>query len=213
METEFSVNISKLRKERGLNQRKAASELKISQALLSHYENGIREPGLDFVVRACDYYGVSADFLLGRTNIRETVLAQGATGPDSEGQSNIDKLKQDAIALAATIFRMVTPCGEEIAIPALNYIISSDYRLLCQLFSNTETDLLTADRRRAAALSEIDMKLLCLNISEELTKQNTKLTADLIRKNVSKTTFKSFETIIAKTEERLEITAAKADKK
>lgn len=213
METEFSVNISKLRKERGVNQRKAASELNISQALLSHYENGIREPGLDFVVRACDYYGVSADFLLGRTNIRETVLAQGSTGPDSEGQSNIDKLKQDAIALAATIFRMVTPYGEEIAIPALNYIISSDYRLLCQLFSNSETDFLTPDRRKAAALSEIDMKLLCLNISEVLAKQNTKITADIVRKNVSKSTYKAFEAIIAKTEERLGTAAPKTDKK
>lgn len=36
-------------------------DLGISQALLSHYENGIREPGLAFVVKACDYYGVSAD--------------------------------------------------------------------------------------------------------------------------------------------------------
>lgn len=59
--------ISKLRHERGLSQRQAASELKISQALLSHYENGAREPGLRFVCRACDYYGVSADYILGRT--------------------------------------------------------------------------------------------------------------------------------------------------
>ena len=42
----------------------------MSQALLSHYENGIREPGLTFVVKACDYYQVSADYLLGRTNDR-----------------------------------------------------------------------------------------------------------------------------------------------
>ena len=38
---------------------------------MSHYENGIREPGLAFVVRACEYYHVSADFLLGRTLARE----------------------------------------------------------------------------------------------------------------------------------------------
>ena len=64
----FSEAMSALRHERGLSQRKAAAELRISQALLSHYENGAREPGLDFVVRACDYYGVSADYLLGRTD-------------------------------------------------------------------------------------------------------------------------------------------------
>ena len=54
-----------------MSQRTAATALGISQALLSHYENGIREPGLPFVVRACDYYGVSADFLLGRTLSRD----------------------------------------------------------------------------------------------------------------------------------------------
>ena len=65
MEREFSHTMSELRKAKGLSQRKAAADLKISQALLSHYENGAREPGLGFVCRACRYYGVSADYLLG----------------------------------------------------------------------------------------------------------------------------------------------------
>ena len=65
MERDFSHTMSELRKARGLSQRKAAADLKISQALLSHYENGAREPGLGFVCRACRYYGVSADYLLG----------------------------------------------------------------------------------------------------------------------------------------------------
>lgn len=63
----FPAVMSALRKERGLSQRRAAADMGISQALLSHYENGAREPGLAFVVRACDYYGVSADYMLGRT--------------------------------------------------------------------------------------------------------------------------------------------------
>ena len=69
--TEFSRTLSLLRQERGVSQRTAAGDLGISQALLSHYENGIREPGLAFVVKACDYYHVSADFILGRTLSRE----------------------------------------------------------------------------------------------------------------------------------------------
>lgn len=68
MERNFAAVMSELRHARGLSQRKVAADLKISQALLSHYENGAREPGLDFVVRVCDYYGVSADFLLGRAD-------------------------------------------------------------------------------------------------------------------------------------------------
>ena len=66
--TSFSAVMSALRRERGLSQRHAAADMGISQALLSHYENGAREPGLSFVCRACDYYGVSADYILGRTD-------------------------------------------------------------------------------------------------------------------------------------------------
>ena len=66
-ERDFCANLARLRREKGVSQRKAASDLHISQALLSHYENGAREPGLAFVCRACDYDGVTADFLLGRT--------------------------------------------------------------------------------------------------------------------------------------------------
>ncbi len=71
MEARFSSVMSALRRERGLSQRRAAADLHISQALLSHYENGAREPGLDFVCRACDYYGVTADCLLGRSERSE----------------------------------------------------------------------------------------------------------------------------------------------
>ena len=62
----------------GISQRKAAAALGISQALLSHYENGIREPGLAFVARACDFYHVSADFLLGRTSSRDGSIIEAA---------------------------------------------------------------------------------------------------------------------------------------
>ena len=74
MASEFSRTLSLLRRERNVSQRTAAGDLGISQALLSHYENGIREPGLAFVVRACDYYHVSADFILGRTISRDGTM-------------------------------------------------------------------------------------------------------------------------------------------
>jgi transcriptional regulator with XRE-family HTH domain len=67
MNERFAHALGALRREKGVSQRQAARDLGVSQALLSHYENGVREPGLAFVVRACDYYGASADYLLGRT--------------------------------------------------------------------------------------------------------------------------------------------------
>ena len=76
MNAEFSRGLSLLRQEKGISQRKAASALGISQALLSHYENGIREPGLAFVTKACDYYHVSADYLLGRSLSRDGAVIE-----------------------------------------------------------------------------------------------------------------------------------------
>jgi len=67
----FNEILSSLRRETGMSQRRAADGLGISQALLSHYENGAREPKFEFVIKACDYYGVTADYLLGRTERRE----------------------------------------------------------------------------------------------------------------------------------------------
>ena len=82
MDRSFPEILSSLRKERNINQRAAAADLGISQALLSHYENGAREPGLGFVCRACDYYGVSADYLLGRSDQPDAAANAARTAAD-----------------------------------------------------------------------------------------------------------------------------------
>jgi transcriptional regulator with XRE-family HTH domain len=79
-----------LRREKGISQKQAASELGISQALLSHYEKGIRECGLDFVVRAAEYYSVSCDYLLGRSADRSglMLMAEDIPEPEQGGREN-----------------------------------------------------------------------------------------------------------------------------
>ena len=90
MNSNFPRIITLLRKERGLSQKQAASDLQISQALLSHYEKGIRECGLDFVVRTADYYNVSCDYLLGRTPDRSgaTLTVEDLPDPEAAGKEN-----------------------------------------------------------------------------------------------------------------------------
>ena len=78
MNEDFSRTLALLRQEKGVSQRQASRELGISQALLSHYENGVREPGLAFVRRACDYYGVTADYLLCRSDSPDGVASTAA---------------------------------------------------------------------------------------------------------------------------------------
>ena len=94
MERSFPETLSALRRERNINQRVAAAELGISQALLSHYENGAREPGLSFVCRACDYYGVSADYLLGRSE--EPDAAASAANKAAEYLDRLSRLINEA---------------------------------------------------------------------------------------------------------------------
>ena len=86
---EFNRIIKLLRKERGITQKQAAEDLGVSQALLSHYEKGIRECGLDFVVRAADYYNVSCDYLLGRSAERNGMMLTADDLP------NPDKMKDN----------------------------------------------------------------------------------------------------------------------
>lgn len=84
MSSDFSRIITLLRKEKGITQKQAAEHLGVSQALLSHYEKGIRECGLDFVVRVADYYGVSCDYLLGRSADRNGLTLKVEDIPSSE---------------------------------------------------------------------------------------------------------------------------------
>ncbi len=85
MHLRFARTLSRLRHEKGVSQRQAAQELGVSQALLSHYENGIREPGLAFVVKVCDYYQVSADYLLGRSTRRTETEGEAACSQRDSG--------------------------------------------------------------------------------------------------------------------------------
>ena len=98
MNKDFSRNITLLRKERKLTQKEAATELGISQALLSHYEKGIRECSLDFVVKAADYYNVSCDYLLGRTADRDYDISEPVKEKTSLKQSAAQIVNRRLIA-------------------------------------------------------------------------------------------------------------------
>jgi len=104
MDRNFSATLAGLRYKKGLSQRTAAADLRISQALLSHYENGVREPGLEFVSRACDYYGVTADYMLGRSD-SETGENAGLAGTAAAAYAALDSalraVNNNSVALAA----------------------------------------------------------------------------------------------------------------
>lgn len=61
-------NLRKLRKARGLTQISLQMKTGIEQALLSKYETGDRIPPTDALLILADFYGVSIDYILCRTD-------------------------------------------------------------------------------------------------------------------------------------------------
>lgn len=59
--------LKQLRESRGLSQVRLAMELNLSQNSISRYENLEREAGYETLIAMADYFHVSLDYLLGRT--------------------------------------------------------------------------------------------------------------------------------------------------
>ncbi|MCI8619061.1 MAG: helix-turn-helix transcriptional regulator [Oscillospiraceae bacterium] len=62
-----------LRENKNISQKKLAEDLLIGQSTMSEYENGIKQPPLSVLIKIADYFGVSLDYLAGRTNIKPTI--------------------------------------------------------------------------------------------------------------------------------------------
>lgn len=66
--TQIKTKLKQLRKDRGLTQIALQVQTGIEQALLSKYENGERIPPTETLILLADFYGVSIDYILCRTD-------------------------------------------------------------------------------------------------------------------------------------------------
>ncbi len=60
--------LKELREKRGMSQVRLAIELDLNQNTISRYESGAREADYRTLIAIADYFDVSLDYLLGRTN-------------------------------------------------------------------------------------------------------------------------------------------------
>lgn len=181
MHSEFSRCLSLLRQEMGVSQRVAAKELGISQALLSHYENGAREPGLVFVTKACDYYHVSADFLLGRTLSRDgTTIATEEVYDYAKEKDNVlqgsvlatlnKKLLVNSIVI---LFDLLGKLGSKEAIRATSdYLSSAIYTMYRHLYRGSglenEDFFSVSSTSFGAGIADSDMRCAETELVESL---------------------------------------------
>lgn len=62
------LRLKEIRKSKGITQLKMAMDLNTNQNTISRYETGEREPSLLELIKIADYFNVSVDYLLERTD-------------------------------------------------------------------------------------------------------------------------------------------------
>lgn len=65
MINKFAENLKYLRQEKGIGQVELAKEIGVSKAIISLWENGLREPGMISLINLAKFFDVSIDFLVG----------------------------------------------------------------------------------------------------------------------------------------------------
>lgn len=93
--------LRQLRNDLGLLQKDLAKKVKLSQQTISLYESGKREPDYDTLKKLADFFNVSVDYLLGRTDIRTPITTAALSRTDGydddlpeEAKKEIDNFKE-----------------------------------------------------------------------------------------------------------------------
>lgn len=183
--TEFSRILTLLRKERKLSQKKAAEDLGVSQGLLSHYEKGKRECGLEFLVRAADYYNVSCDYLLGRSPEPggQTISVNDIPEEDPNVR---DKVTPDSVMIAfnkklinnslSMFFSLLSRCrSRNVITEASGYLMLSVYKVFRMIFSaNPENDqnFFMIDKNSSSPGTDAAMAVCEAKLNSELNTEN-----------------------------------------
>ena len=166
MNADFHRILTLLRKEKGISQKQAAASLGVSQALLSHYEKGIRECGLEFVVKVADFYGVSCDYLLGRSPDREGLTLNVDDIPDGDrlptrgtGISIMPTLNKKLISNSvAIVFDLLSKGGNDSLTKECSSILMTAvykvYRKLCDVNVQNQSTMFSIPKSRYARLCD-----------------------------------------------------------
>lgn len=178
LSTDFARIMTLLRKERRVSQKKAAEDLGVSQGLLSHYEKGKRECGLDFLVRAADYYNVSCDYLLGRSPEPEGKTITVDELPD-EDPNQREKVTKSSMMIAFNkklilnslnvFFSILSKCGSATVIKeASAYLMLAIYKVFRFTYSanpKNDQNFFMIDKASAPAATDAAMSLAQAKLS------------------------------------------------
>lgn len=64
----FSERLKELRSSKGLTMQQLGKEIGSTKGTISNLENGNKKPSLDMLIKLADYFNISIDYLVGRTD-------------------------------------------------------------------------------------------------------------------------------------------------
>lgn len=216
MNNDFGKILSFLRKGKGLSQKKVAEDLKISQALLSHYEKGIRECGLDFLIKVADYFEVSTDYLLGRTltpnGVNTQIEETDISDTNNENISNTyclinKKISYDTTSLIYTILSEIN--SKKLSKAVSEYLSSAEYiafRTIYNIYNDSEDSLFTVPYEIALPFTSASMNVNLAKIDKYSIEQKDKAKIELSSKIIAQkysNCYSSLYNLIRNTEKKL----------
>ena len=92
--TEFAQNLKALRRAKKVTQQKLSEALGYGYTAIANYESGRNEPSLSDFIRICEVLEVSADYILGISDIRRPCAVLE--------RSEVVKLHNQAITLGSS---------------------------------------------------------------------------------------------------------------
>ena len=78
----FNENLKEARLKSGLSQKDVAENIGVAKSTYSLYESGSREPNVNTIKKIADFFNVSVDYLLGRTDDKDPKFDKKRTAFD-----------------------------------------------------------------------------------------------------------------------------------
>ncbi|MED1201984.1 helix-turn-helix domain-containing protein [Heyndrickxia acidicola] len=93
----FGKRLRELRKKKGLTMKEFGNKFSLAESTISGYENGIRKPDIELVDKFADFFEVSSDYLLGRTDSPNPTINSSILNQKDEKDiaKRMEKIKQD----------------------------------------------------------------------------------------------------------------------
>ena len=183
----FADKLKKLRKNKHLTQGELASFLGISASAVGMYEQSRRSPSISDISAIAKFFGVTTDYLLGRTVQRNFTAdpfeaAEKEVVINTEKGSMINKINRSLLMnTTSVIYDLLAKIGNKHLTNAVsNYLMSAEYVIFRTIYNsekNNSQTMFSLDKNRYRNLTDASM-ILDLEIINELI-ENDKLTLTL----------------------------------